>query len=114
MFAPIDTTSDTLDSRDIIDRIKYLERIDGLDTDEQEELKMLQDFEKEAALYCSDWKFGATLIEDSFWPQYAEELAEEQGLEVPDWLEVDWTRTAHNLMRDYTSIELDGTTYWVR
>lgn len=73
------TTGDTLDSRDIEARIKYLqaraeddgEETDPLDDDEKAELTALQAFRDEAEDYCSDWKHGETLIKDSYFKEYA-------------------------------------------
>jgi hypothetical protein len=83
----ITNNEDTIDSRAVIDRIDYLEsersgvdEAEALETwdasDEGQELKALKALQDEAEGY-SDWKDGATLIRDSYFEAYAEELASE-------------------------------------
>ena len=107
-----------IDSRDIIERIDELESMDVLDEIETEELAVLRAFADEAASYFEDWTYGEGLIEDSFFVSYAQELAEDIGAIAHDapWptTHIDWDAAADALKMDYTSIELDGFTYWGR
>jgi len=114
----IDNAADWFDSRDIIDRIEYLQDEETLTDVERDELTALVDLADEASGYGSDWTHGETLIRDSYFQDYAQELAEEIGA-VPSDAEwptycIDWERAARELLMDYTSVEFSGVTYWTR
>ena len=88
------------------------------DTDEGQELKVLLALQDQAEGYASDWQYGESLIRDSYFQEYAEELAEEIGainknLSWPNNC-IDWNKAAEELQSDYTSVEFDGVTYWIR
>lgn len=112
----ISNTQDIIDSRDVIERIKALEGTE--DETEKAELKALEALQEEAEGYSDDWKYGATLIRDSYFTEYAQELAEDIGAidRNAKWplQHIDWEAAADELKQDYTSVEFDGTTYWVR
>ncbi len=145
----IDNSEDLLDSRDIIARIAELEserdeechdcegtgehldgagtvcptcdgaKVVGLAEDDADELAALLAFQSEAEGYAPDWRYGATLIRDSHFETYAQELAEDiYGREVnaAKWPFscIDWERAARELQGDYTSVEFAGVTYWVQ
>ena len=82
-----------------------------------EELKALKSLADDAAGYCSDWKYGAGLIRDSYFTEHAEELCKDIGdmpREIPHYIAIDWERTAENIKQDYTAVEYGDVTYWVR
>jgi hypothetical protein len=84
-----------------------------------EELAALLALQSEAEGYASDWRYGETLIRDSYFEDYAQELASDlYGKEVSDthwpFTCIDWEKAAEELQYDYTSVEFDGVTYWVR
>jgi hypothetical protein len=83
-----------------------------------EELAALVAFRDDAKGYCSDWRYGETLIRDSYFTEYAQELAADLGAlkSVEEWPYtcIDWDKAARELQRDYSSAELDGVTYWFR
>lgn len=130
----ITTSDDIIDSRDVIARMGYLRSFcededgeiltpetapeDHANIEEIEEYAKLQALCDEAEDYASDWKYGATLIRDSHFEDYARELAEDTGAVSRDaqWplQHIDWTAAADELKQDYTSVEFDGVTYWVR
>lgn len=139
----IENTADLLDSRDIIARIAELEgkRDDypcqcepgALDNDDctcngtewatanpedAEELAALSKLAEEAEGCAADWKYGETLVRDSYFREYAEQLAEDTGAVNGDnhWplYCIDWERAARELQYDYTGVDFDGVTYWVR
>ena len=131
---------DVIDSRDIIERIQELEseRDSFVDDNESEntclaslrqqwadenpeewsELNALLELQEEAEGYSEDWQFGATLISDSYFKDYAQELAEDIGAINSDasWPNncIDWDQAARELQMDYTSVDFDGVEYWVR
>jgi hypothetical protein len=89
------------------------------DEENGDELKALSDFVAEGENSAEDWTHGATLIRDSYFEDYAQELAEDlNGKAIRDaqwpFSCIDWTKAAEELQQDYTSIEFDGVTYWVR
>lgn len=146
----ITNREDVIDSREIIDRIEYLEdeqttlsdkldeakenedNLEELQTalkdaqealkewdesDEGQELRALKSIQDEADGY-SDWKHGATLIRDSYFTEYAEQLANEMGAINKDqsWPNncIDWKQAADELKQDYTCVDFDGVDYWIR
>lgn len=59
-----------------------------------------------------------TMIPDSEFIDYAQELAEDIGaigrsLQWPTDC-IDWDKAASELQMNYSSVEVDGTTYWFR
>ena len=123
-----DNGDDTIDSRDVIDRIAMIEadladELDELDpefvpdedlTEELRILKALAD-EGEAAY---DWPHGETLIRDSYFEDYARELAADIGAikEGAGWPNncIDWEEAAYLLKEDYTTVSFGDVTYWIR
>ena len=121
----ISNNADIIDSRDIIERIAELEA-------ERESSETPLAFDSEpsggelAALKAladqgedfSDWKYGITLIRDSYFEQYAQELAEDIGAIQPNlswpYTCIDWKLAARDLQFDYSALEFDGVTYWAR
>lgn len=110
-----DNHDDVIDSRDIIERISDLEGT--TDADEQAELESLEALAKEAE-GSPDWEYGETLIRDSYFADYAQELAEEIGAIKGDegWPLncINWKQAARELQQDYFSVEFDGIDYWIR
>jgi hypothetical protein len=119
----VSNSDDVIDSRDVIKRIEDLEgehsNCDGdpdncpLDDEERAELEALKALESQCEHYCN-WRHGATLIRDSYFTTYARESTEDIAGEIPSWVVVDWDATAEGMQIDYTSVEFDGVTYWVR
>lgn len=135
----IDNAMDIIDSRDIINRIKVLEaaladfeaeqqekaeegeappeKSKFISEDEEAELKLLQDIEEQAD--NEEWNYGTTLIRESYFPTYAEELCTEIG-DIPAGLpwyiaaHIDWEGVAEELKMDYIEIDFDGVSYYVR
>lgn len=65
-----------------------------------------------------DWKHGATLIRDSYFEDYAREFAEDIGAlkDSDHWPcnYIDWEKAVRELRMDYSAVEWDDVTYWVR
>lgn len=91
---------------------------DPLDEDELEELRTLRDLASEGESNAGEWADGATLIRDSYFEDYAREMAEEIGAVSADaaWpvRHIDWPAAASELKQDYSSVDFDGETFWVR
>lgn len=64
-----------------------------------------------------DW-YPVTLIRNSHFESYAQELAEECGMVNADakWPNncIDWEKAASELQWDYSLVEFDGVDYWYR
>jgi hypothetical protein len=89
------------------------------ESDEGQELKALISLRDELEDYCPDWKYGTTLIRESYWVEYCRELVKDtDGLpdNLPSYIEdnINWDGVADDLQTDYTSGEFDGVTYWAR
>lgn len=132
----IENTEDVIDSRDIIARIEHLEsELESIfeeadtdasdfaewlkcdDSDEANELKALRALASECEGY-SDWAYGEQLIRDSYFREYAEQLADDIGA-VPKELSwpcnhIDWEAAANALKQDYTLVSFGGVDYWIR
>lgn len=81
-----------------------------------DELKSLKALAEEAGS-SPDWEYGESLIRDSYFTEYAQQLLEDCGdlpRDLPSYIEIDWEATARNLQVDYFSVDFDGETYWIR
>lgn len=97
--------------------------IGGLDEEETEELEELENLLSELQglggdeQFDGDW-YPCVLIRDSYFRDYAQELAEDCGMvnEKAGWPNncIDWELAARELQYDYSSVEIDGVTYWTR
>lgn len=59
----------------------------------------------------------AQLIRESYFTEAMRELVSDIGdlpKDVPGYLVIDWEATAENLKVDYTAVDFDGVTYYVR
>ena len=138
----IDNTQDIMDSRDVIEYMEEMEseregfmdaieEAEGLDEkvqakealkewdeDNGAEYGALKAFCEEGEGATSDWIHGATLILDGHFKDYAQQFAEDIGAidRAASWPNtcIDWDEAASELQMDYTSIDFDGETYWVR
>ena len=135
----IDNTQDILDSRDVIARRDELAEEqaalvadaeeataenapraeDARNTliewreDNAEELAALEAFISEGS---DEWSHGVTLVRESYFEDYAQELAEDIGAIRSDaaWPAtcIDWKRAARELRYDYTGADFAGVTYY--
>ena len=94
------------------------------DEDNGDELKALQAFQDDAS-GTSDWRYGETCVRESYFEDYAQQLAEdcapfsrnsEVGKVLDSWPYrcIDWEKAAHELKMDYFEADFDGVTYYVR
>lgn len=132
MAKAISNSQDIIDSRDVIARIEELEsertdiegQPDNADTlaawdeDYGTELKALTALADEAEGYAADWQHGEALIRDSYFQEYAQQLAEDIGAidNNAKWPNtcINWDEAASELQQDYTSVTFDGVDYWIR
>ena len=118
----LDLTADIIDVRDIIARYEELDEMeDGLpDAEERYQLSVLLTEIKDTGgdeEWRGDW-YPVTLIRDSHFQDYAQELAEDIGAvdHNAKWPMncIDWEHAARELRYDYTGVDVNGTTYWTR
>lgn len=118
-------TQDIIDVRDIIERVEELESESELDITTIEceaELAALQSILKDLKSYGGDeqWRgdwYPVTLIRESHFTEYTKEMLEDCGTiprDLPHWVHIDWEATAREVMFDYSTVDIDGVTYWYR
>lgn len=133
----ISNNENSIDVRDIIARVEqlrdereeYNDRMgdpnawDMVDDGEPEELAGLESLLGELAGSGGDEEWGGewypvTLIRDSYFEEYAQELAEDIGAIDANaaWPNncIDWCKAVRELQYDYSTVEFDAVTYWYR
>lgn len=120
MTDEITNTEDQLDSRNVQERMDYLEKENDPSADMIHELETLTELKRQYVDYFgeSSWEFGAQFVRDSYFQDYAQELAEDCGM-IPEGLQwpvncIDWEQAARDLEMDYTEIDFDGVAYQTR
>ena len=122
MKTTLDIAADIIDVRDLIERYEELENeSDGLpNAEERYQLScILSDLKGEGGdeQWRGDW-YPLTLIRESYFQDYAQELAEDIGAVNRDatWPNncLDWEQAARELRMDYSAITIDGVTYFYR
>lgn len=123
-----------IDSRDITERYEELQtELDDLESDLDESAKALESWKAdnefelnalkdivEQGESSSDWSYGETLIHDSAFDDYAEELAKDCcDVPVDQWNHwpfncIDWSLASGQLKYDYTEITHGSESYWIR
>ena len=126
----LDLSANTVDVRDIIERVEELENTvppaeesDGDDNEDREELAtlvgILDDLKGNGGdeQWRGDW-YPTTLIRETYFEDYARELAEDIGAIDKDaaWpaRHIDWEAAAQELLQDYQETDIEGTTYYYR
>lgn len=111
-FCEDNNISDT--ERGNADNEKWMEWDNSESADEFRILMALQD-EAEGS---PDWSYGETLIRDSYFVDYAQELAEDCGMVENDvkwpYTCINWEKAASELQYDYMQVDFDGVDYWIR
>lgn len=137
----ISNMEDVIDSRDIIARIEELEairedlksEIDDTNVEIEEAKKALHEFDnsedgeeltilkklEEEASGSPGWIYGESLIRDSYFSEYCQELSQDIGdipKELPWYIanHIDWDGVAREIKADYMSVDYDGIEYWIR
>lgn len=81
------------------------------DEENEDELNSLQSI-------VDDVGTEGTMVRDSYFEEYAMELAEDLGAtkNTDSWPLncIDWEKAAEMLQQDYTSVDYDGVDYWVQ
>jgi hypothetical protein len=109
----ISNCDDIIDSRDIIERISDLEDLRDnniINDEESNELASLKTLQEEVKSFSSEWEYGVTLIHNNYFTEYA---IDELGNLPKDHIVIDKEAIAYNIQEDYTSVEFNGSTYWI-
>jgi hypothetical protein len=138
----IDNNQDVLDSRDINKRLEELEDaysdwkkeqerefgkwqedspndpVSDSDFEDWDELVSLRDL-VEQCKDGGDWEYGESLIRDTYFTDYCHDMVEDIGdlpKDLPFYIEnnIDWDGVAEDLKADYTEVDFDGVTYFLR
>lgn len=118
VYQEFDFGVDMFDSRDVLERINFLERgdEDSLDEDEKAELSDLNEVLKEFDFVT--FRDGMTFIRDDYFKAYAQDYAEDIGAidHSGDWPSycIDWDYAVRELQMDFYPIEIRGIEYWAR
>ncbi len=114
------TEAGTAEAHAVVDRRQaaYVALDAWTASDDADELRILKALADGASGYASDWKYGETLIRDSYFRDYAEQLADDIGAidRNASWPVncIDWDQAARELQMDYSAVDFDGVTYWIR
>ena len=98
---PVVYVDDIIARAELRDLVKLMRDLKGTGGDEQ---------------WRGDW-YPSHLIADRHFVDYAREMLEDCGTiprDLPAWVEIDWRATARNVQMDYTSVDVDGRTFWTR
>lgn len=142
----ISNTDDVIDSRDVIERIEELEDTendlkeavedakgtrkeaaeralaDWRETEEGEELAILRKLAEEAE-GSSDWPHGESLIRESYFTQYIEQLIDDcyqipKEITSGEWpwrhIAIDYEAAAEEAKDDYIEVSFGDVSYWIR
>lgn len=86
------------------------------DFDEWDELQALKQLAEQGES-SRDWRYGETLIRDSYFEEYAQQLAEDIGAidRNANWPlgHIDWEAAAEALKQDYMEVDFSGVTYYI-
>lgn len=100
-----------------IDLERAEDELDDWEGDEGETLRELRELADDGET-LADWLHGETLIRDSYFVEYARELADDIGAidRNASWpLDcIDWEQAADELKQDYTDLDFAGVTFWIR
>lgn len=82
------------------------------------DLESVEAFAEDCENCADDWVHGVALIAESYFQEYAKQLAEDIGAVDRDapWplSRIDWDAAADDLKQDYTAVEWDDCTFFVR
>jgi len=92
---------------------KTLEDFDN--SEEGQELTALKRLAEQGEDYAPDWKYGAQLIHEDYFETAMAEMLEDCGdipRDLPSYLTI--TVDYDALKQDYTALDFDGQTYYIR
>ena len=114
---------DTIDGRDIRDRIEELEDVEAPTEEESAELTDLKSFLHEAMQYNSDADDGETIIAESHFVDYIKELIDDcyalpKDLTSGEWpyrhITINYEAAAEEAKADYAELTFRGRTFYIQ
>ena len=114
---------DTIDGRDIRDRIEELEAVEAPTEEESAELTDLKSFLHEAMQYNSDADEGETIIAESYFVDYIKELIDDcyalpKELTSGEWpyrhITINYEAAAEEAKADYAELTFRGRTFYIQ
>jgi len=127
LHAAVEAAQDELDGLEPGDEFDALqvnlkEADAELESFDMDELELLNEVVSQGE-DSPDWSHGETLINENYFEDYIRELVND-CYEIPkefgsgDWpyrhMQMDWEAAADEALSDYNSIEVNGTTYYIR
>jgi len=94
-----------------------LEGFKELNGEEIEEYEEIKSFCNELEEYAPDFPHGESIIHENYFEDYARQLVEDCGYiskDFPSWIAIDWESTAEAVKQDYTGVDFQGSTYYIR
>ena len=85
------------------------------ESEEGQELTALKALAEQGEAYAPDWKYGAQLINEDYFEEAMDEMLEDCGYiprDLPSFLTI--TVDYGALKMDYTKLDFDGQTYYIR
>ena len=113
---------DTIDGRDIRDRIEELEAVEAPTEEESAELTDLKSFLHEAMQYNSDADEGETIIAESYFVDYIKELIDDcydlpAELTSGEWpyrhITINYEAAAEEAKADYAELTFRGRNFYI-
>ena len=105
--------SDIIDSRDLLDELKTLDK-----EDDEERIQQINDLIEEVGE--DNFDMGVAFIRENYWVQYCEDTAYDFGYldrhddSNPLHYHIDWRGWADAVAMDYNQTEFDGDNYYWR
>ena len=97
-------------------RDQALDALEEFDNSEEgQELTVLKALAEQGEAYAPDWKYGAQLINEDYFEEAMDEMLEDCGYiprDLPSFLTI--TVDYGALKMDYTKLDFDGQTYYIR
>lgn len=121
----INNMMDVIDSRGIIERIEELEKLIAGESTNEDFLEWCTEYDELTTLqeqcedYICDWEYGVCLIRYSYFTEYCRESLVDCGefpKDLPWYIadHINWEGVARELSVDYTEVDFNGVTYYVR
>ena len=104
----VGSATESGDEESLSDAIQALSEFDEEST---EEIEMLEEIKSEVGRGFGD---ECIIAEDKF-TDHIREIAEDCGdvsRDLPAYIEIDWEKTAENCKCDYSTVEIEGNTYY--
>lgn len=117
---PDEPTSETDAAFEVLkqNKLDAQTRLDDWMSENGDEYKALKTLDADGSEYASDWRHGETLIHESYFKTYAEELANDIGAidSKAGWPLncIDWGEAAEQLKFDYAAVDFHGDTFYIR